>query len=101
MDWSFSPRSWRQTVDATDEGHHLDPIEEAGERVDSGCAVTVAGPRWTSSILNGHSGIAPSIEVEIAVIWLRCGAAMVKPSKRQGKQEEFGVLGRQAGVAAG
>jgi hypothetical protein len=26
---------------------------------------------------------------------------MVKPSKRQGKQEEFGVLGRQAGVATG
>jgi hypothetical protein len=60
---SFSPRSWRQTMDATDEGHHLDPIEEAEERVDSGCAITVAGPRWTSLIPNGHSGIAPSIEI--------------------------------------
>jgi hypothetical protein len=88
-------------VDATDEGHHLDPIEEARERVDSGCAITIEGPRWTSSIPNGHNGIVPSIEVEIVVIWLRRGAAMVKPSKRQGKQEEFGVLGRQAGVVAG
>jgi hypothetical protein len=85
-------------VDVADEGHHLDPVEEAGERAD-----TDAEPRWTSLcapycketvrlILNRHSGMAPSIDVVASPSHRNIGWLRRHGQRDKGSGIGFGVL---------